>query len=291
MNEITIQIANINFCIECKDEFEIVDYFKIFQNTNKEKNTCNVHYNVKKIEQSIFLENEPVYQNERMTVYRIGSVEYRQFPWWNDEANYPMTLKHDINQPDEYEFLLTAPQMEMFKNKLHFGTYLALERVMLDYDCFQLHASVIRVNGHGILFSAPSGTGKSTQADLWEKYENAEIINGDRGMIRKQEDGTFQVYGSPFAGSSQIMTTMSAPVKAVVVLSQAPHNKVCRLGVLKAFTKIYRVTTINAWDPEFVMKMTELLNQFVKRIPVYHLECRPDQDAVEVLKKEIFCGN
>lgn len=50
-----------------------------------------------------------------MTVYRIGSVEYRQFPWWNDEANYPMTLKHDINQPDEYEFLLTAPQMEMFK--------------------------------------------------------------------------------------------------------------------------------------------------------------------------------
>lgn len=115
MNEITIQIANINFCIECKDEFEIVDYFKIFQNTNKEKNACNVHYQVKKIEQSIFLENEPVYQNERMTVYRIGSVEYRQFPWWNDEANYPMTLKHDINQPDEYEFLLTAPQMEMFK--------------------------------------------------------------------------------------------------------------------------------------------------------------------------------
>lgn len=48
MNEITIQIANINFCIECKDEFEIVDYFKIFQNTNKEKNACNVHYQVKK---------------------------------------------------------------------------------------------------------------------------------------------------------------------------------------------------------------------------------------------------
>lgn len=42
---------------------------------------------------------------------------------------------------------------------------------MLDYDCFQLHASVIRVNGHGILFSAPSGTGKSTQADLWENMK------------------------------------------------------------------------------------------------------------------------
>ena len=71
-----------------------------------------------------------------------------------------------------------------------------MELVFIINQGFQLHASVINWKDKGILFSAPSGTGKSTQADLWKKYEGAKVINGDRALIRKRKR---RVYGLWFS--------------------------------------------------------------------------------------------
>lgn len=280
-------IAGINIELQCERYFEIVDYFEIYQIDKEREEKANVVYRIKQVDGPLAFETPPVFESDRMTVYQIGTTEYRQFPWWNNSTAYPMTLKNDRKNPALYEFLLTDLQMEMFVNKLHFGSYLAVERVMLDYDCFQLHSSVISVNGQAILFSAPSGTGKSTQADLWKKYEQAEIINGDRGLIRKKEEG-FIVYGSPYAGSSQIITTLCAPVRAVVVLTQASQNKITRLKQSDAFAKLYQETTVNSWNSQFILRIMDLLNVFVEQIPVYQLDCLPDQGAVELLKEELF---
>ena len=83
-----------------------------------------------------------------------------------------------------------------------------IEQVLNSYNTFLLHSSFIKWKDKAILFTAPSGTGKSTQADLWEKYENAEIINGDRSGIRKM-DGKWTAYGLPIAGSSGIYKNIS----------------------------------------------------------------------------------
>lgn len=165
--------------------------------------------------------------------------------------------------------------------------YLAFENVLINHQGFILHSSFISWQNNGILFTAPSGTGKSTQADLWKKYEDADIYNGDRTIIRKIE-GKYYGFGSPYAGSSGIYRNESAPIKAIVVIDQGPDNVIRRLRGREAFLPLFRETLMNTWNKEYMEKMTDLLMDAACQIPVYHLSCRPDQDAVNTVKNEIL---
>lgn len=171
----------------------------------------------------------------------------------------------------------------------HFNiwNYMAFENPLLYYQAFLLHSSFISWQNNGILFTAPSGTGKSTQADLWKKYEDADIYNGDRTIIRKIE-GKYYGFGSPYAGSSGIYRNESAPIKAIVVIEQGPDNVIRRLHGREAFLPLFRETLMNTWNKEYMEKMTDLLMDAACQIPVYHLSCRPDQDAVNTVKNEIL---
>jgi hypothetical protein len=171
----------------------------------------------------------------------------------------------------------------------HFNiwNYMAFENPLLYYQAFLLHSSFISWQNNGILFTAPSGTGKSTQADLWKKYEDADIYNGDRTIIRKI-DGKYYGFGSPYAGSSGIYRNESAPIKAIIVIEQGPDNVIRRLRGREAFLPLFRETLMNTWNKEYMEKMTDLLMDAACQIPVYHLSCRPDQDAVNTVKNEIL---
>ncbi len=149
-----------------------------------------------------------------------------------------------------------------------------------------LHSSFVRWKGQGILFTAPSGTGKSTQADLWERYEQAEILNGDRTALRYVQNH-WRAYGLPYAGSSGIYRNESCPIAAVVVLSQSKENMLQRLNERTAFRHIYSQLTLHPWDSSFMERTLADLDFLLKTIPVYHLSCRPDQEAVELLKQEL----
>lgn len=280
------EFAGINIQIESDVPLEIVDYFAVFEKEYSQDMRIDVFYKIKQVDAPVVLHENPVFVNDRMSVYHIDNTEYRQFPWWSEYENYPITLKCGNTTPMYCEFLLTKSQMQMFANKMHFSGYLAMERVMLKHNGFQLHASVVMKHGKGVLFTAPSGTGKSTQAALWEKYEDATVINGDKALIRKQEDG-FMVYGSPYAGTSQIYKNLSAPVSCIVVLSQAEVNRLQPLTKAEAFKKIYKESAVNVWNGDFVVGFAGLLQELVSTVPVYHLACRPDQSAVEILKKEL----
>lgn len=174
----------------------------------------------------------------------------------------------------------------LFK-KINLMNYLAFEDVLINHQGFILHSSFISWQNNGILFTAPSGTGKSTQADLWKKYEDADIYNGDRTIIRKI-DGKYYGFGSPYAGSSGIYRNESAPIKAIVVIEQGPDNVIRRLHGREAFLPLFRETLMNTWNKEYMEKMTDLLMDVACQIPVYHLSCRPDQGAVNTVKNEIL---
>lgn len=180
-----------------------------------------------------------------------------------------------------------APGSEYMINfKRNVLTMMDLEATLLHFDSIILHASFVRYNGKGIIFSAPSGTGKSTQAALWEKYAGAEILNGDRVALRKT-DGAWRAYGLPYAGTSGIYRNESAPLKAAVVLRQAENNSVRRIRGAEAFRYLYPETMIHRWDRVSEGKATCLLLDVLNDIPVFLLECRPDQEAVEKLKEQI----
>ncbi|MGN0773653.1 MAG: hypothetical protein ACI4MP_07665 [Candidatus Ventricola sp.] len=142
------------------------------------------------------------------------------------------------------------------------------------------------MDGKALIFSAPSGTGKSTQADLWEKYAGGEVINGDRTLLRKK-DGVWHAYGCPMCGTSGIHKQGNEPIRAIVMLSQGTENEVRRLSAGEAFQRIYPEITVPRWNRELVLRAMELLDDVLARVPIYALSCTPDARAVEALREAI----
>ena len=163
-------------------------------------------------------------------------------------------------------------------------TAMEAERLTALSGSFLLHASFVRWKDRAILFTAPSGTGKSTQAELWCRYCGAELINGDRAIVRVERDGIFAC-GVPYCGSSGVSKNVTLPLAAIVYLSQAPETSIGKLGGYTAFRRLWEGCSVNVWDREELSSCSQTVLDTVAAVPVYHLACRPDQSAVDALKR------
>lgn len=150
-----------------------------------------------------------------------------------------------------------------------------------------LHASLVEHEGRAVAFTASSGTGKSTQADLWHEHLGAEIMNGDRAFIRRF-DGEWRAYGSPWAGSSPYIKNVKAPLAGIVVLRQAPENRIRRLNAAEVMAYLYNNVRYPFWDEEATAASLETLDALIREIPIFLLECRPDEEAVRITRDAIF---
>ena len=147
-----------------------------------------------------------------------------------------------------------------------------------------LHASYIDWNGRAILFSAPSQTGKSTQADLWKKYAGAEIINGDRALLRRR-NGIWHAFGYPCCGSSQICVNRTLPLAAIVMLAQGPENRIESLSMGEKIRMLVSGTELYRWEDREMDMAFHLAEQIAQDVPMIRLVCRPDKEAVHVLQR------
>ena len=167
-----------------------------------------------------------------------------------------------------------------------FLNYLGLENLFLKAGGLTLHSAHVNAGGRALLFSAPSGTGKSTQAALWEKHAGAEVINGDRTLLRKK-DGVWHAYGCLVCGTSGIHKPGNEPIHAIVMLSQGTENAVRRLTAGEAFQRIYPEITVPRWNRELVLRAMELLDDMMAHVPIYALSCTPDERAVTALREAV----
>lgn len=148
-----------------------------------------------------------------------------------------------------------------------------------------IHASYIDWNGQAILFAAASGTGKSTQAELWRRYAGAEVINGDRVLIRKRGGGQWYAYGYPCCGSSKICINRTLPLRAVVLLEQGAENRVVSIPDSEKICRLTAGVELCRWKLEEIDKALEIVCQLTEKVAVVKLVCRQDKEAVEVLQK------
>ena len=198
-------------------------------------------------------------------------------------APYLMELYHTA---DDRLFCYSQQSNEKPVSVLKVFNDIKLEELLLRHETMILHSALIRWQDATILFSAPSGTGKSTQADLWAKYKGADILNGDRSALRKLE-GRWAAFGLPFAGSSDIFRNEGAPVRTIVMLEQAPQNTITRLSPAQAMRRIWPEFTVHRWDPAFTNRSLDLVLDLLASVPVYLLSCRPDEGAVQLLHDTI----
>lgn len=145
-----------------------------------------------------------------------------------------------------------------------------------------IHASAIAWNGKGILFTAPAGTGKSTQSRLWCELQGARIINDDSPSVRLV-NGQPVVYGTPWSGSKPIFENASVPLSAIIVLEQAAQNQICTLSTKDAVPMILPRCFLPYHDSILLEKVISVFSEIVETIPSYYLKCRPDNEAVRLV--------
>lgn len=164
--------------------------------------------------------------------------------------------------------------------------HLGFESMLIHRNRLCLHAACVNTALGGLLFSGPSGIGKSTQAKLWQEYRGAKQINGDRPILSKGEGG-WLAWGSPYAGSSKCHINESCPVAAIVILRQDKECALRKLSLSEAFRAVWSGLTVHSWDASFVEKAVELTTELIKSVPVFQFSCTPDGEAVAYLEQEL----
>ena len=150
------------------------------------------------------------------------------------------------------------------------------------------HSAVVSLDGRGYMFLGKSGTGKSTHARLWlQNIPGTELMNDDNPAVRVKPDGTAVVYGTPWSGKTPCYRNVSAPLGGIVLLSQAPYNKIVRLKGIGAYAAVVPSISGKRWDARIADGLHETENALATYIPVWHLDCLPDADAALKCKETI----
>ena len=154
---------------------------------------------------------------------------------------------------------------------------------LLKHSGMMLHASAVEYEGKAYLFSAPSGTGKSTHTRIWQKEfgDAARVFNDDKPALRYL-DGTWYAYGTPWCGKDGININMKVPLAGICFLKQASHNSIRRLSHQEAVSRIISQTLRAFSRVSHMDLMLKHLDSLVRDIPVFELENRPEPEAARL---------
>ncbi|MBR5394023.1 MAG: hypothetical protein IK144_02945 [Bacteroidaceae bacterium] len=145
------------------------------------------------------------------------------------------------------------------------------------------HSSVVSYQGRGYMFLGKSGTGKSTHSRLWLKYiEGTELVNDDNPVVRICDNNEARVYGSPWSGKTPCYRNVDYPIGAIVNLEQAPYNNIRRMKGVRAYAAIVASISGKRWDSQLADGLHRTEKLIVGLVPVWHLECLPDEAAARL---------
>ena len=204
-----------------------------------------------------------------------------------DSAFDVETVQSDIDferdrsaREDEYEGLPVRHFQDGYLETL--AVYRKIAERMPYYDTILFHGSCIAVDGTGYLFTAKSGTGKSTHTRLWMQLlgDRAVMINDDKPLIRIKDDGAV-IYGTPWDGKHRLSTNTGVPLKALCILERAESNSIRRISAFEAYPmllqQVYRPGDADAMD-----KTLALIDRLASNVSLWRLGCNMDIEAAKV---------
>ena len=218
------------------------------------------------------------YTAEYLADYLTDSTDYELYIKTTDEMiRYEMELGEEIHKVPQHPGICES---------------VAVLRVICDYIIgkggFFLHCSCLKHKGGAVIFTAPSGTGKSTHAALWRRCfgDEVEMINDDKPLVREQ-DGSFIIYGTPWNGKHRIGSNISAPIKAIVFLAQAKENSVEEVEPFSALSLLMQQTVLPT-DKKDMTALLDMLGRLIETVPMYRLKCNISDEAVHTIYNKIF---
>ena len=159
---------------------------------------------------------------------------------------------------------------------------------LLPFRVQLLHGSALCLDGEAVIFTAPSGTGKSTQARLWREAfgDRVWMINDDKPLVRITEDRP-RVYGSPWDGKHHLSRNASAPLKAVLQVCRSETNRLEPVSPAEAFPVLTR-QAYRPQNPADACLSLEMQKEILEKAPFYRLFCNMEPEAAQVARKGVF---
>lgn len=157
-----------------------------------------------------------------------------------------------------------------------------LAEKLLNFNVLLMHGSAVVMDGEAYIFTAKSGTGKSTHTRFWlENFKDrAYIINDDKPMLRI-EGGSVTVYGTPWDGKHRLSRNTSAPLKAIIYLTRDEKNHIEPYSKKDAFSVIFS-QCYRSENRDSIMKIFELEKELLSSVGLYKLGCNTDPSAAAV---------
>lgn len=283
-NKIQLGIAGVDIQIQTEQLIYITEEFEPFLDEIAEIQATenSILVKISSVERLPETFGEKICEKSNFYVYVQNGILFR---YYNDfETKTPYACNRLQN--DCMEVVYLKEEEARLQTCSSCFLHMAFEELLLRKNRMIFHSSCITTDQGGILFSGPSGIGKSTQADLWKEYEGSTIINGDRTILY-QKNGIWMASGSPYAGSSGYYVNKQIPVRAIVMLEQATECKVRRLKPAEAFRNLYAGMIVNSWNVEYVSHICDFCQLLAMEVPIYHMACTPDETAIAVLKEAL----
>ena len=275
------KIGDFCFSVTYPEELSPPENFMLFEVA---EGTPEYSYGIKTVSELPAPQGELIARREDIVVCGKNGLEERLMGIKGRKGYY--AYYEEVSPEEAHIYLDTSCLGELNIDPV-FTSLLALERRLAGRGGLILHCAYIKHRGEAILFSAPSETGKTTQANLWEKYRGSKTVNGDRALLQCI-DGRWTAQGWPVCGTSEICNNTSLPIKAIVMLSQGKDNRARRLSAMEAFPQLYSQITVNSWNRGLVQQSMDLIGGLISEVPVYHLSCTISQEAVDCLDKIVY---
>ena len=177
----------------------------------------------------------------------------------------------------EYFLRLAPVALEFFAIQRQIVSYFSGQGVLL------FHGSAIYVDGRTYIFTAPSGTGKSTHSRLWRELlreHDVFMINDDKPFLRVEE-GYVTAYGSPWMGKEGLGCNMSAPVDAICCISQGTEN-IIREAAPEEMYPIFYEQSFRPLDKDGTENHLHNLDVLTRSVRLYKLECDISMEAARL---------
>lgn len=206
----------------------------------------------------------------------FGRNEKQAIPFLCEEDTPDITIQTDWRQLQKEQPHLSDEDCEYLCAGSSFYTQL------LNFDGMMLHASAVVVDNKAYLFTAHSGTGKSTHTSLWLRLfgSRAYILNDDKPALRF-EDGAWFAYGTPWSGKYDISVNARVPLAGICHLRRDKTNSIAPFAGPKAIFALLEQTCRPA-TPGSREKLLELLDKLLTHVPVWQMGCNMEPEAAVV---------
>ena len=266
-------------------------FFEPFLEDGKENPSAHIHmgeqiqisqnWRVRPLSEVPEIAGELLLFGSQLDVYRCSGDYMLRFP-----SNHHLALCMLSFDGKEAVFYYDGSTQQEAVDELFYGFRAAFFYLAALHGKYALHSASNYYQEKAWLYSASSGTGKTTHVKLWEKLYAVPVLNGDLNLLGMENDEVF-VYGIPWCGTSGVYTTKKYPLGGIILLKRGTENRVCKLPQDERQLYTAQRMISPAWTEKQVDDSLLFAEKLSDRIPIRRLYCTQEPSAAVVMKEYI----